>query len=75
MAYFHWRDEVEPIKPGLNLYPFSCKHSIGFILNLDRVYCRLRYSKNTKKWFWQYERRAPRAWRILKGEEWQPGQE
>lgn len=69
MKYFHWRDEAEEIKPGFNVYRLSCKHSAGFTLELDTLRVSVRYSKQLNRWFWVYKRRAPKVWRILKGEE------
>jgi hypothetical protein len=73
MKYLHWRDEGQPIERGLSVYRLTDRGSIGFILNLDRWYVRLRYSKYTHKIFWGCKRREPRAWRMLKNrdEQWQ----
>ena len=70
MRYLHIRrQEGEYLNYGLTFYPLSCQHSIGFMFRTDRTHIRLRYSKITGRWFWQYVRLEPRAWRILKGEE------
>jgi hypothetical protein len=70
MKWLHLRrQEGEWLNYGLTFYPLSDKHSIGFMFRTEERYFRLRYSKKVKKWFWQYVRLEPKAWRILKGEE------
>lgn len=66
MAIIHWRDEGMALKPGINLYTLRSKSSFGFIADLDRHYFYLRYSKKLHCWLWRYEKREPRAWRVLK---------
>lgn len=70
MRYLHIRrQEGEYLNNGLTFYPLSNKDSFGFMFRTEERYFRLRYSKRVKKWFWQYVRLEPKAWRILKGEE------
>ena len=70
MKWLHVRrQEGEWLNYGLTFYPLSDKYSIGFMFRSEERYFRLRYSKKVKKWFWQYVRLEPKAWRILKGEE------
>ena len=66
MKWFHWRKEGEQTRPGLNVYRPNDRSSIGFVLDLDRLYVRLRYSKVIHKWFFSWQRREPRVWRMLK---------
>ena len=69
LKYFHIRDEGDPVKPGISIWRLTRKErSIGFILNLDRLYVYVRYSKVKRRIFWECARREPKAWRILKGE-------
>lgn len=62
----NWRAEGDPVAQGLSIYHFKDPGSAGFILNLDRWYIRLRYSKIKHKFYWECVRREPRAWRMLK---------
>ena len=67
MGLIQWRNEGEKIRPGLNVYRPSGDH-LGFILDLDRHFIAVRYSKQINRWYFMWQRLEPRAWRILKGE-------
>lgn len=59
------RHEGEPVADGLSLWTRD-SGSIGFILNLNRLYVFCRYSRKKRKIFWDCAYREPRAWRLLK---------
>lgn len=59
------RHEGEPVADGLSVWHYRDR-SLGFILNLDRLYFWWRYSKVKRRVFWGYEYREPKAWRMLK---------
>ena len=61
----HWRREGELVADGLSLWTRD-SGSIGFILNLDRLYVFCRYSRKKRRIFWDCAYREPRAWRMLK---------
>lgn len=61
----HWRREGELVADGLSVWHYRDR-SLGFILNLDRLYVWWRYSKIKRRVFWGYEYREPKAWRMLK---------
>lgn len=61
----HWRKEGEPVADGISVWRWR-SGSIGFILNLDRLYVFCRYSRKKRRIFWDCAYREPRAWRRLK---------
>lgn len=44
-SWFHWRDEGEQIRPGLNLYPPHSPHHLGGYLQIGRLRFYVRWAK------------------------------
>jgi hypothetical protein len=64
----NWREEGDLVADGLSIWRPGDR-SLGFILNLDRLYIYCRYSKKKRKIFWDCAYREPRAWRRLKAKD------
>lgn len=52
----HWKREGEKIHNGLSIYHPKDEGSIGGCIRFGRHLLRVRYSKNTKKWFIRYDK-------------------
>lgn len=49
MRLFHWRDEGEAIRPGLNIYPLASPYNLGGYLVIGALRIYLRWSKKRKR--------------------------
>lgn len=67
MPLFHWRDEGEPVRQGLNLYPLQSQHHVGGYLVIGALRLYARWSKIFRRlhlsasWVEGEKRRLPRS--------------
>lgn len=54
----HWKIEFEKIQQGLSVYPPSDPFSAGFVLRIGKRLWRVRYSKSTGKWHFNYAKQT-----------------
>ena len=55
----HIRPEGTPTRQGLNLYPWSDRHSLGGLLRIGNYLVRIRWSKTAHRFFGGVERIDP----------------
>ena len=51
MKLINWREEGEAYRPGLNLYPPGCRHSLGGGLRVAGLVLYVRWSKLRRRLF------------------------
>ena len=61
---FHWRDEGEPVRQGLNVYPLRSPYHLGGYLQIWRLRLYLRWSKVSKRLFRRVEWCKPETVRL-----------
>jgi len=58
----YWKREGEKVRNGLSVYHPKDESSVGVCIRFGRHLLGVRYSKNTKKWTFRYDKITTDDW-------------